>query len=133
MLLGEQITAAEIARFDPDFARHRIAPLLREGGVAEMEEILCDSIYFVSVPEDAGVGVTPREEELVSGGRQIRVTELNKERCACSPGRPHAGVLRLLRGMGTRCDARPAAVSVVLHPSEYYCGLVLLRPSTTTP
>lgn len=70
VLLGERITMQDVARLDPQFAELRIANLLKSGGVAVLEEMLCDHLTFVSVPE---------EEELILGGKNVRVTEHNKQ------------------------------------------------------
>jgi hypothetical protein len=41
VLLAEKITATDVARVDPQFAKHRIAAVLAEGGVAEVEVGCC--------------------------------------------------------------------------------------------
>ena len=48
--------------------------MLREGGVAAQEELLCDELTFVSVPK----ADEPEGEELLPGGAAMRVTEQNK-------------------------------------------------------
>lgn len=75
LLLEEQIGAADLARIDPDFYKHRVKALLQPGGVATLEAALCDKLMFVGAPSADGV-----EEELVEGGKNKRVTEENKER-----------------------------------------------------
>lgn len=76
VLLGEQITHVDAARADPDFIKHRVGEILKEGGVEEMEMILCDNLYFVGI--DGGVDSEPKE--LVEGGTELRVNEQNKRR-----------------------------------------------------
>lgn len=75
VLLGEKITASDVARIDPAFAQHRISALLEPGGVAAMEELGIGELRFVGVP----VGCTEEEEEeLIPNGRAVVVTEENK-------------------------------------------------------
>ena len=45
-LVGEKFTMSDLERIDPDFIKHRIRPLLKDGGVAETEAIICDELYF---------------------------------------------------------------------------------------
>ena len=45
--MGEEISAEDVRRIDPVFFEHRVAALLRPGGVAETEEILCGGLFFV--------------------------------------------------------------------------------------
>eukprot|EP00040_Diaphanoeca_grandis_P028157 m.161767 g.161767 ORF g.161767 m.161767 type:complete len:799 (-) comp31253_c3_seq1:1230-3626(-) len=76
VLLGETITPSDVARIDPEFAKNQIGTLLTEGGVRMMEEVLSgsedpESMYFVDPNTD---------EEVVEGGKRIRVTERNKAR-----------------------------------------------------
>lgn len=79
ILLGEEITADEVARIDPHFAEHRIAALLKPGGVAELEDILCEELTFVSVPGEASRGeVANQTVDLLESGSKIRVTEKSK-------------------------------------------------------
>eukprot|EP00038_Savillea_parva_P000639 m.97467 g.97467 ORF g.97467 m.97467 type:complete len:935 (-) comp10217_c0_seq1:217-3021(-) len=79
VLLGEEITADEVQRIDPNFAEHRIAALLKPGGVAELESVLCEELTFVSVPGDEARGEVANEQvDLVESGSQIRVTEKSK-------------------------------------------------------
>ncbi|KAL1519620.1 hypothetical protein AB1Y20_023132 [Prymnesium parvum] len=75
LLLAEPITAYDVARIDKDFARHRVAPLLRSGGVAHMEKMLGGELYFTGVPLQS----SGEEQELLPGGASRRVTEANKE------------------------------------------------------
>lgn len=74
MLLGEPITAADVASIDPDFAQHHLGTVLRDGGVAEMESLLFDDLRFIAPTSDR-VG---EMVELIEGGRHKRVTERNK-------------------------------------------------------
>ena len=75
MLLHEPITAEDVRRVDPDFARHRVEALLQDGGVATMEAALMDELTFVGV---ARGGEEEEGEELIPGGASIRVTEETK-------------------------------------------------------
>eukprot|EP00928_Gymnodinium_smaydae_P061929 TRINITY_DN45894_c0_g1_i1.p1 TRINITY_DN45894_c0_g1~~TRINITY_DN45894_c0_g1_i1.p1 ORF type:complete len:810 (-),score=66.17 TRINITY_DN45894_c0_g1_i1:8-2230(-) len=75
VLLGEKIIATDVARIDPDFAKHRIAAVLEDGGVARVETVLCDELMFVGV-DASGDGAQP----LIPNGQNIRVTERNKRR-----------------------------------------------------
>eukprot|EP00927_Polykrikos_kofoidii_P077916 TRINITY_DN747_c0_g2_i1.p1 TRINITY_DN747_c0_g2~~TRINITY_DN747_c0_g2_i1.p1 ORF type:complete len:873 (-),score=136.68 TRINITY_DN747_c0_g2_i1:63-2615(-) len=75
LLLDEKITAADLARIDPDFYKHRVAALLRPGGVAATEAALGDKLTFVGATLDTSA----KEDELVEGGRNMQVTEENKE------------------------------------------------------
>ena len=76
VLLAEAISAQDVSRVDPTFAQHRVHAVLKPGGVAEMEAILCDELTFVGVAMEAGGD--EEGEELVPGGSKIRVTEENK-------------------------------------------------------
>lgn len=69
VLLGEQITMSDVARLDPQFAELRIVNLLKPGGVTAVEEMLGDHLTFVGT----------NEEELIDGGKDVRVTERNKQ------------------------------------------------------
>ena len=77
VLMGEKITASELKRIDPDFYKHRVAAVLEEGGVDQMEEVLCEELYFVGVSGAADTERLPAE--LCKGGRTRRVTEQNKD------------------------------------------------------
>ena len=74
MLLHEPITPEDVRRVDADFAQHRVSSLLCEGGVAAMEEALMDELTFVGVCREGD----DEGEELLPGGRHMRVTEQNK-------------------------------------------------------
>jgi len=80
LLLAEPITARDVARIDRDFARHRVAPLLRPGGVAHMEALLVDQLTFTGVPRHPRPDGSEDEQELEPGGASRRVTEANKGR-----------------------------------------------------
>lgn len=41
MLVGEAITAEDVARIDPEFVKHQIEPLLKPGGVQELGVSMC--------------------------------------------------------------------------------------------
>lgn len=75
VLLGEKITASDVARIDPSFAQHRISALLEPGGVAAMENLGIGELTFVGVPVG---GTEEEEEELIPNGRNVVVTEDNK-------------------------------------------------------
>ena len=77
VLMGEKITATDVKRIDPTFYKHRVAAVLEEGGVAEMEEVLCEELFFVAVGSAASTDKLPAE--LCPGGRTRRVTEENKQ------------------------------------------------------
>ena len=74
LLLHEPIGARDVARIDPMFAEHRVSAVLREGGVAATEDLLCEELTFLSVPR----GTEEEGEELLPGGASLRVTEANK-------------------------------------------------------
>ena len=83
MLAGEEITAADVRRVDPGYYEHRVAAVLRPGGVAATEALLCDELTFVGAPRraaGAAEAVVVEGEELVKGGAGVRVTERNKAR-----------------------------------------------------
>ena len=84
VLLGERITAFDVARIDPTFARHRVMGVLKAGGVAEMEAVLCDELKMVGVPmanaSNNGGRAAVEPDELFEGGRNVRVTEKNKKK-----------------------------------------------------
>ena len=47
------------------FAEHRVTAVLRDGGVAATEELLCEELTFMSVPrgvDDEGERLRPRGE-----------------------------------------------------------------------
>ena len=46
VLLGEAISAEDVRRVDAQFAEHRVNMILREEGVAAVEELLCDELYL---------------------------------------------------------------------------------------
>lgn len=73
LILKEKIRADDVARIDPDFYKHRVAAVLKPGGVAAVEAVLCGELTFVGVPVGDSV-----VDELVPGGREKRVTEENK-------------------------------------------------------
>ena len=122
LLLGERFTAADVGRIDQGFVDGRIVPLLREGGVAALEDALGDELRFVGVggggggggggdgagddDDDSDVGEEDGgdERELVPGGRHIRVTEANKEEYASLlvedylVGAAREGIAALLKG-----------------------------------
>eukprot|EP00927_Polykrikos_kofoidii_P077915 TRINITY_DN747_c0_g1_i1.p1 TRINITY_DN747_c0_g1~~TRINITY_DN747_c0_g1_i1.p1 ORF type:complete len:892 (-),score=133.26 TRINITY_DN747_c0_g1_i1:379-2919(-) len=76
LLLDEKITASDLARIDPDFYEHRVAALLRPGGVEATEAALGDKLTFVGAP----LNTNAEELELVEDGGNMQVTEENKER-----------------------------------------------------
>ena len=89
MLLGEPITAADVASIDPDFAQHHLGTLLQDDGVARMEALLFDQLRFVGAAakgsgEDESGDEGNADVELVKGGRQRRVTERNKRLCVAT-------------------------------------------------
>ena len=80
VLMGEKITASDVKRIDPTFYEHRVAAVLEEGGVARMEDVLCEELYFVGVSGAADTDKLPAE--LCPGGRARRVTAENKQEYA---------------------------------------------------
>ena len=74
VLLHEPITPEDVRRVDPDFAEHRVASLLRDGGVAAMEAALMDDLTFVGAAREG----EEEGEELIPGGASVRVTEDTK-------------------------------------------------------
>eukprot|EP00931_Biecheleriopsis_adriatica_P044140 TRINITY_DN25222_c0_g1_i1.p1 TRINITY_DN25222_c0_g1~~TRINITY_DN25222_c0_g1_i1.p1 ORF type:complete len:725 (+),score=130.50 TRINITY_DN25222_c0_g1_i1:33-2207(+) len=74
-ILNMKITIADVQKFDDDFYRQRLEPLLQEGGVA----ILNDMLGFPLTFESAGSDFRPEPVELKPGGAQIEVTEANKQ------------------------------------------------------
>jgi len=72
-----------VQRIDPGFFKFRLKPLLEDDGVAAMEAVTCDNLYFVGLANQNDVaagGGNPEGDELVAGGRKKRVTEKNKKR-----------------------------------------------------
>lgn len=59
----------------PDFYRQRLLPLLKLGGLAEVEAALQEPLTFMSAPTELR-----QSEELEPGGAQRHVTEENLER-----------------------------------------------------
>jgi E3 ubiquitin-protein ligase HUWE1 len=72
-LMDLPISPADLRRLDPDFYKFRVEPILRSGGVAELEEALCEPLMFVSAPTDLR-----ESKELCEGGEAKRVNEENK-------------------------------------------------------
>lgn len=73
-ILSEPVNQWDVESIDPDFYKHRVATLLKDGGVAWMEEALGSPLCFVSAVTE----LRPNERELVPGGRGKLVTEANK-------------------------------------------------------
>jgi len=72
-IVGEPVDMADVERLDPAFYRERVAPLLRQGGLAELEAALGEPLTFVSVPTE----LRPVPEELAPAGSTRQVTEAN--------------------------------------------------------
>lgn len=64
----------DVHRLDPDFFRLRVAQVMKNGGLTEMQEALGEPLYFLSAPTE----LRPEPAELKPGGAQIIVTEENK-------------------------------------------------------
>jgi len=75
IFLGRAVNAAQVRAIDPQFFELRIAALLKDGGLAEMETIFGGELYFVSAYSE----LQPTEVPLKENGENIRVTEENKE------------------------------------------------------
>jgi len=73
-MLDVPISPVDVERLDPDFIQFRVKPVLRPGGVAEMEEALGDNLTFMSAATEHR-----QSKELVPGGAEKRVTEDNKD------------------------------------------------------
>jgi hypothetical protein len=80
VILGEAITTYDLKRIDPNFYKNRVQVILEEGGVKKMESILYDELYFVSMPRNREEAEEGTSEELLPGGKTLRVTEKNKKR-----------------------------------------------------
>jgi hypothetical protein len=76
VLMGEAISPDDVKRIDPSFFKHRVEAVMKEGGVAEMEAVLCDDLFFVGVPIEGEETSDP--VELCENGRTRKVTEKNK-------------------------------------------------------
>lgn len=68
----------DLKKLDPDFYKFRVAPILKRGGVAELNETLAqlgdEPLTFRSAPTE----LRPEPEDLKYGGSTERVTEENK-------------------------------------------------------
>lgn len=73
-LLMHPVDLEDVWRLDPDFFRHRVALVLQEGGLAEIEAALQEPLRFVSAPTE----VAHQQKELLPGGAQRSVTQENK-------------------------------------------------------
>lgn len=73
-LLNVDVHPRDLQRLDPDFYQFRIEPVLRLGGVAELEQALGEPLMFVS----AATELRPVTKELCPDGGTKRVTEENK-------------------------------------------------------
>lgn len=74
LLLGDAVDAEDVHAMDPTFYVHRVAAVLRPGGVGELAAALGEPLRFVAA---ASVGCE-EPEELVPGGKELLVTEENK-------------------------------------------------------
>merc|ERR1719253_383829 len=72
-ILGYTVDKSDLERVDPAFYRERIAPLLKNKGLAQLEEDLGEPLTFVSVPTE----FRQKPVELKPGGADIIVTEAN--------------------------------------------------------
>jgi len=73
-LLLMPLCTEDVCRFDHDFFHHRVERTLREEGVAELQQALCEPATFVSAPNSFHC----QPQELLPGGEQIEVAEDNK-------------------------------------------------------
>ena len=80
VILGEAITSYDLKRIDPQFYKNRVELILEEEGVQKMESILYDELYFVGMPKNEEEAEEGTGEELIAGGKTIRVTEANKHK-----------------------------------------------------
>lgn len=74
LLLGDAVDAEDVHAMDPSFYSHRVAAVLRPGGINELAAALGEPLRFVAA---ASVGCE-EPEELVPGGKKLLVTEDNK-------------------------------------------------------
>lgn len=72
-ILGCRIDKSDLQSLDPDFYRERVEPLLRHGGLSQLEADLGEPLTFVSVPTEC----RPEPQELEPGGAERIVTEAN--------------------------------------------------------
>lgn len=75
LLLRKPVCERDVRRLDPEFYRCRVAQVLRDGGLAELEEAMGEPITFLSAATDS----RPEQVELKPGGAQIPVTQQNKQ------------------------------------------------------
>ena len=74
-MVGKPVDLDDVKCLDPDFYRQRVAPLLRPGGLREVEAALGEALTFVSAPTE----LRPAEDLEPSGAEQV-VTEDNLDR-----------------------------------------------------
>jgi len=72
-MLDVPISPLDVQRLDPDFVQFRVKPVLRPGGVADLEAALCEPLTFMSAATEIRAS-----KELCPGGAEKRVTEENK-------------------------------------------------------
>jgi len=75
-IIGVPVDMDDMQRVDQAFYQSRVAPLLKPGGIAEMEAALGEPLTFVSVPTE----LRPEPEDLEPGGASIAVTKSNLPR-----------------------------------------------------
>jgi len=75
-LLNLEVSAADVRKWDREFYKQRLVPLMEEGGVEAMNEIYGQPLTFVGAGTAFRAG---KEVELKPNGAQIRVTEANKK------------------------------------------------------
>lgn len=73
-ILSRPVGMDDVRRLDPSFYKHRVQPVLREGGLRTLEDALGEPLTFTSAPTDR----RPEPSELCPGGESMVVTEENK-------------------------------------------------------
>ncbi|CAK0817053.1 unnamed protein product, partial [Prorocentrum cordatum] len=73
-LLRERVAPEDVRELDPDFFRHRVLEVLRDGGVSAQAQALGERLVFTAAPTEPAGGL----EELLPGGARRPVTEENK-------------------------------------------------------
>mmetsp|Transcript_16011 Transcript_16011/g.37758 ORF Transcript_16011/g.37758 Transcript_16011/m.37758 type:complete len:763 (-) Transcript_16011:205-2493(-) len=73
---GRKVGMGDVQRLDPDFYRSRIEAVLKPGGLQELNEALGERLTWVSAP----TRLQKEPEELIEEGRQLFVTDDNKQK-----------------------------------------------------
>jgi hypothetical protein len=100
LLLNEPVSHLDLQRLDPEFYQFRVRPVIKPGGVSELEAALGEPLMFVSAATD----LRPTPRELCAGGATMQVTDANKKeyiRLLCEDylcGDMHEQLAVLLKG-----------------------------------